>query len=116
MIATDGDGRAPAGADQLVDRKTGTGAVAVAEPANPRRETLELDATGRQLEPATKEPVVREQLEELAIDGLDVGGLPRKRCPSKRPHSATEERSNIGRDEARVCKCVRYARAMCFSS
>ena len=46
---------------ELVDRQPCTSAVAVAEPADPRRKTLERNPSGRELEPATKKHVVRER-------------------------------------------------------
>ena len=48
--------------DELVDREPGARTVAVAEPADPGRKTLERDSPGRQLEPAAEEHVVREEL------------------------------------------------------
>ena len=110
MITADHHGRAhPARAHELVDRQSCTRAIAVAEPADPRGQTLELDATGGKLEPATEEDVVREELSELDVDRLDVRSVSRERCPPKWSDAATEKRPDIGRDEARVCKGVRYA-------
>ena len=103
VVAPDHDRRldAPA-ADELVDREARLRAVAVAEPADPRRQPLERDPLGRELEPALQELVVREELAQRLVDRRDVGRVPGQRCPAKRPDAATEERPDIGRDEARV--------------
>ena len=39
---------------------------------------------------------------QLGVDHRDVGRIPGQRRPAKRPDPATEERPDIGRDEARV--------------
>src|SRR5919202_1597434 len=63
MIAPDHHwGRDATRADEVVDRKPRLCAIAVAEPADPRRETLERHALGCQFEPLLEEPVVREEL------------------------------------------------------
>ena len=103
MIATDHDRcRDDAGANELVDREARFGAVAVAEPADPRRQPLERDALGSELQPAQEQRVVGEQAPELVVDGRDVGRVAREGCPSEGADAATEERPDIGRDEARV--------------
>src|SRR4029453_18744319 len=63
-----------------------------------------------ELEPATEEDVVREELAEPCVDRRDVRRVTGQRRPSEGPHSAAEERSDIGRNEARVCERVLYAR------
>ena len=103
MIAADHDGRRDAaGADELVDREPRPRAVAVAEPADPRREALERDLLGRHREPPLQEDVVGKQPLQLAIDRLDVGGVAGEHRPPERADAAAEERPDIGRDEARV--------------
>ena len=103
MIAADHHGRRDAaGANELVDREARPRTVAVAEPADPRRQALEGDLLGRHREPALQEDVVGEQPLQLAIDRLDVGGVAGEHGPPERADAAAEERPDIGRDEARV--------------
>ena len=103
MIAADHHrGRDAAAADELVDREARFGAVAVAQPADARRQALERDLVGCHLEPPLQERVVGEQALQLAIDRRDVGGVAGKHRPPERTDAAAEERPNIGRDEARV--------------
>ena len=112
VVASDHDRRRDAArADELVDREPRAGAVAVAEPADPRRQALEGDPRGRELEPATEQHVVREEPRELAVDLRDVAGIAGEGGPPERPDAPAEERPDVGRDEARVCERIVYA---CF--
>ena len=74
----------------------------VAEPADPRRQALEGDASRSELEPALEERVVREQGRELAVDRVDVRRVAREHRPPKRPDPTAEERPDVRRDEARI--------------
>ena len=103
MIAPDDDrGLDLARSDELVDRQPRAGAVAVAEPADPRRQTLERDALRRKLQPTLKQRVVREQSAQHAVDRRDVPLIAGQCDPTKWADATTEERPDIGRDEARV--------------
>ena len=103
MIAPDhhrgGDVSAP---HELVDRQPRFGAIAVAEPADPRRKALERDLLGGHREPPLQEDVVGEQRLQLAVDHLDVRRVAGQRRPPERADAPAEERPDIGRDEARV--------------
>ena len=103
VVAPDHDGRRDrARADELVDREPRLGAVAVAEPADPRGQALEGDPLGGELEPALEQRVVGEEPPELVVDRRDVGRVARERRPAEGADAAAEERPDIGRDEARV--------------
>ena len=54
-------------AHQLVEHQPRLGALAVAEPADARRQALERDALARQADPALQRRVVREQLEDRLV-------------------------------------------------
>ena len=96
--------------DELVDRQTCSRPVAETEPADPRRQPLELDPVGCELEPALEDCVVGKEATQHLVDRRDVGRVAGQDRPPKRPDSATEERADIGRDEARVCEGLLYAR------
>ena len=81
--------------DQLVDREPGLRAVAVAEPADPRRQPLERDALRGQLEPALQERVVGEQLRRPR------GRSPR--CPPGRPRAPPSGTARCPRRRAAGC-------------
>ena len=102
-------GHSPA-AHELVDRQARSGAVAVAEPADPRGQPLECDPLGCQLQPPLQDTVLREQLQQRRVDRGDVRRIARQRGPPERPDAAAEERPDIGRDEARVCERILDAR------
>ena len=109
MIPPDHHGRPHlAFANEVVDRETGAGAVAVAEPADPGGQALEGDALGRQGQPSLEGTVLWEEIQKPAIDGGDVARVARQGGPPKRPDAAAEQRPDIGRDEARVCECFLY--------
>src|SRR4029079_8657332 len=94
--------------DEFVDRQAGLGAIAVAEPADPRGQTLERDALRSEIEPPLKEAVVREETPQRPVDRCDVLRIARKHGPAEGSDAAAEKRSDIGRDEARVCESLRY--------
>ena len=65
-------------------------------------QALEGDPLGCEREPALQELVVGKELAQRLVDHGDVGRVTGQRGPAKRPDPATEERPDIGRDEARV--------------
>jgi hypothetical protein len=103
VVAPDHDrGRHASGADELVDRQPCPRTVTKAEPADPGRQALEGDPARGELEPALEERVIREQLLEHLVDRLDVAWIAGECRPAERANAAAEERTDIGRDEARV--------------
>ena len=110
MVAPDDDRRANLPRpNELVDREARAGPVTEAEPADPGRQSLKLHPLRCELEPALKECVVGEKLQERRIDRCDIALVPRQRRPAERPDPAREERPDIGRDKARVCERILYA-------
>ena len=113
VVATDHDRRRDhARPYELVDREAGLGPVAVAEPADPRRQPLKGDTLGSELEPALEQRVVGEEPPELLVDRRDIGWVAREDGPPERSDAVAEEGPDIGRDEARVLESLRYARLM----
>ena len=103
MVAPDHDRRLDRAApDELVHREPRLRAVAVAEPADSRGEPLERHPLGCEREPPLQQGIVGKELPQLRVDRRDVGRVPGQRRPAERPDAATEERPDIGRDEARV--------------
>src|SRR5919109_3107707 len=99
-----------AAANELVDREAGLGPITEPEPADARREPLKRHSPRRKLEPALKQGVVREELAESRVDRLDLANLAGQRRPAERPDPTAEERPDIRRDKARICKRVLYSR------
>ena len=103
MVPPDHDRRLDlTGANELVDRQSRPRAIPVAEPADPGGQALERHAIRRELEPPLQERIVREEVAEHRVDRRDVRRLTRERRPPERADAATEERPDIGRDEARI--------------
>ena len=94
---TTGAVTAPARTSSLIARPAR--AVAVAEPADPSGQPLEFDASRSELEPPVKERVVGEEPRELTSIA-SMSRFARERCPAERADPPTEERPDIGRDEA----------------
>jgi hypothetical protein len=110
VVAPDHDRRADlARAHELVEAQPGPVALAVAEPADARRQALVGDARARQLEPALQVLVLGEELSDRGIGGRDVVGIAGERGPAERAGAGAEERPHVGLDEARVVERVRVA-------
>src|SRR5215470_15484231 len=107
MVAADDDRRLElAPRHHLVEGEPDLGAVAEAEPADPRRQALELDALPRHVEPGMEMAVAGEQLLHLGIGAVDVLGIARERAPAEGADAAAEERADIGGNEAREIEGV----------
>ena len=110
VVAADHDRRADlARAHELVEAQPRQVALAVAEPADARRQALVGDARARQLEPALQVQVVGEELADGGVGGRDVVGIARERRPAERARARAEERPHVGLDEAGVREGLREA-------
>src|SRR5262245_61505531 len=98
MIAADHDRRLDlASPDKLVEREAHLRPVAIAEPADPRGETLEGDPLLGEVDPAGEIGIVRDGREHGAIGGGDVRRIAGERDPAERPLALTEELADVGR-------------------
>src|SRR6478672_13568900 len=96
MIAADGDRRLQiAPLDEFIDRFAHLGAFAISQPADARRQTLELHAVARQSQPAIQSLVVREKLQRQVVGFLYVRRVARQRYPAKRTLALTKKRANV---------------------
>ena len=76
MIATDDDRRLQLAAlHHFIERQPQPVAIAKADPADPRRQPLELDLRLRHVEPVVKMLVVRHQLLDLGVGAEDIPGI-----------------------------------------
>ena len=85
---------------QVVERQAKFVALAVAQPANSRRQTLKFDAFLRQLDPASQMFVLREHLQHQSIRPRNIGSLSGKRRPAERSLAFAEQRPDICRHKA----------------
>src|SRR6516165_3402353 len=111
MIAPDYDGRLQlAPGHQLVQRQPEFVALAVAEPADTRWQSLELHFFLSHGDPALQMLILGEHLEYQLIGACDVGNLTGKRGPAKRASSFAEERPDVGRHKSRKIVRVLHSR------
>ena len=110
VVAADHDRRAQlAAGHHLVEAQPGEVALAVAQPADPRRQPLEVHALARQRDPARDVLLVAEEVEDRVVGGVDVGRVARQRHPAERALALAEQRADVGGDEARIGERVRVA-------
>src|SRR5262245_14017335 len=102
MIAANHDRRLHlAASNELVEREPDLRPVTVPKPTDARRQTLELHAFLRELDPATQIRIVRNVVEHDLVGRLDVRRIAGERDPTERTLADTEQRPNVRRDEAR---------------
>src|SRR5262249_58498329 len=89
----------------------GNRTVAVAEPADARRQALEVHPLLGEAEPAHEVLVVLERLHERSIRRVDVLGITGERDPAERPLSLAEEGTDEGGNEAGIREVV-HARVL----
>ena len=107
MVATDDDGRTHfAGCDELVEREPRLRSLAVAEPADARRQALVRDARLGHLDPASEAGVIREQLEDGTVGPFDVGRVAGQRRPTERAAALAELRPDERRDEPGIVEGI----------
>ena len=77
MIATDDDRRLQfAARHHFIERQAQPVAITKADPADPRRQSLELDPRPGHIEPVVKMLVVRHQFLDLGVGAENVFGIP----------------------------------------
>ncbi len=90
-----------AGADELVEGETRLVALAVAQPADAGRQALEGDSLLGAPDPLVQPVVVGEEVEHGLVRRRDVARVARERRPAERALALAEERTDVGRHEAR---------------
>src|SRR5581483_12304589 len=96
MIAANDDrGRNLAFGHEIIHSDAELCAIALPEPANSRRQTLELNALSRQGEPTLEMRILWKQLQRQRIGAIDVFGIARKGHPTKRPFAFAEQWPNV---------------------
>src|SRR5688500_1152775 len=94
---------------QLVEGKACFFAVALAEPADAGRQPLKSNALAGHFDPAGKTLVLRKQIQYHLISGVNIFRVTGKRYPAERALALAEQRTDIGRNEAREIKGVFYS-------
>src|SRR6202040_2981928 len=70
------------------------------DPADARRQTLEMNLRARHVEPVMQMRIVGDQLFDFCVGLVDVFGISGERDPAERTDTAAEQRANICRHEA----------------
>ena len=84
-----------AAGDHLVEAQPGEVPLLVAEPADARRQALEVHLLAGLGDPAAQVLVLGEQLEDRAVGRGDVGRVAGERGPAERPLALGEERPDV---------------------
>ena len=105
MVATDDDRRLDgAGADHGVELETRSVALAIPEPADPRRQALEGDSLSGEADPARGRLVFGEHAQHRLVGRGDVRRVARERRPAERTLALAKKRANVGGHETREGK------------
>src|SRR5690348_570762 len=96
MIASDRDRRFEiATLDEVVDSFAHLRAFAVAEPADARGQSLEVNAIPSETQPAIQRLVIGKHLEREIVRLTNVLSITRQRNPAKRSFAFAEQRSDV---------------------
>src|SRR5690348_318351 len=96
MIAADHDrGLDLSALHQIVHGKTELRTFPVAQPADPRGQSLESNSLARQIDPAAQNAVLGEHLQNQVVCNSDIRRLPRERNPAEWAASFAEEWTDI---------------------
>src|SRR5947209_16799047 len=84
-------------------------ALAIPEPANPRRQPLEMNSLPRKTNPTVQNLIFRKEFKYEVIRDLDVTRISGQRHPSEWSSSFGKHRADVGRDETGKVISVLYA-------
>src|SRR5437773_10708951 len=101
MVSTYDDGRAKLTlANHVIEAAAQFGALAISQPADAGRQTLELHFLSSQANPPSQVLVVGKSVNNRLVRSIDVFGITGQSGPAEWPASLTEERSNVLRHES----------------
>src|SRR5271156_4366512 len=116
MVAPDHDGSFQfAARHQIVKRKPEFVALAIAQPADSRRESLESHALLRQMYPASKNFIMRKHIEDEFVRAINIRTLAGKRSPAEGPASFAKKRPDVSGNEPGKIVGVLHALLECES-
>src|SRR5215467_5064875 len=87
--------------DEIVEAEPRLVPFAVAKPADPRGQALEMNLLTGHLDPPGKLLVFGEQLEDRPVSGSDIGRIAGQRGPPERAFAFTKQRPDVRGHEAR---------------
>ena len=86
--------------NQFVELQPGLGALAVAQPADARRQPLEGHLLARHVQPAVQVLVFGEELQDGFVGAVDILRVAGERHPAEGPFALAEQRADVGRHKA----------------
>src|SRR6185437_13077482 len=104
MVASDRNRRADlTRCNEVVQRNAEARTITLAQPADPRRQPLEVNPLARELDPAREMLVVRKQVEHQPVGARNVSWIAGEGGPPKRPLPLAEQRPDIcGHESGKV--------------
>src|SRR6266403_1391500 len=115
MIASDGDWRLEIPTlDHVVDSFTHLSTLAITKPANPRGQSLKLNAITCEPQPTVQRSIVWKKFECQVVGLPNIIRISRECYPEKRSLAFTEERTNVFRYKSRNLKCVETTGIECL--
>ena len=96
--------------DHLVEGQPQAMPLSQADPADARRQALEMNLRARHVEPVMQMRIVGNQFLDLGVGLVDVLRVARERHPAERSDAAAEQRPDVLRHEAREIEGSRDAR------
>src|SRR5580765_1013537 len=85
--------------DQIVHRQPELRTLTITQPADTRRQSLELDALARQFDPAAQNAIPRKHLQYQIVSDGNISGIAGERYPSERAAAFAEERTDVRRNK-----------------
>src|SRR5437762_148477 len=94
---------------QIIHRQRELRPLAIAKPADARRQSLKTNALPRQIDPAAENAIVRKHLQYQIVSHSDVRRLSRERNPAERPPALAEQRTDVCWNKSREIVSVLHS-------
>src|SRR2546428_3643249 len=85
---------------EMVDSLTEERAIAISQPADPRRQALESHFLTREVDPSIQDFVFRKQLQNEVVGDRNIARVSRERGPAKRPAAFRKHRTDVCGNES----------------
>ncbi len=110
MVTTDNDRRFQlAAGDHLIEAQTGLHPFSVAQPADARRQSLELNLLARHFNPAKQVLIVREEFGDGFVCAVYILRIAGESNPPERTFAKAEEGPNVSWDKAREVESIPHS-------
>ena len=100
--------------DKIIYGRSKFGPFGIAQPANSRRQALELNPLFREFQPARQGVILWKQLQGELIGPGNVFGITAQRHPAKRAAAFTKQRANVFRNKSWNIERVGHTSFFCL--